>query len=423
MDNMRPPQTSARDLVYLVLEESNQISDVQKAELNKSIVKTFQLLNDKNRVRNSFMLSVLAFADDVHELMPLSHCDQSLDVSGIQQRGVPSFSNLFRDLATRIHRDNEELSRRNCTIDSSIVVLVTKAEAQADDDWRPGLAELKKLNPANSPSIVLVQLSLGENSLTLRIKLDNDLTDYSSMVTGTTDLSDDITEVIQKVSERHIIPFYFLSANSSPENSSIKTITDALLLAKQDLRDNNSRVFRPSFCIAEKQNEKIVESSLADICSFSGTNGVNPDPYIDLSEALDGLKTLIDKDVKLLKASGYKMLQPVAFVFPEGFSITDGWTAAHNLLVAKDNPYRPQIISIGSTNCDQVLLDEIASQYKAEIPKLSYTFAGDGEPSQLIRRWVVNTTLNCQRGLRASYVPRIEDLAKWKINMAESRRQ
>jgi hypothetical protein len=150
---------------------------------------------------------------------------------------------------------------------------------------------------------------------------------------------------------------------------------------------------------------------------------VNPDPYIDLSEALDGLKTLIDKDVTLLKASGYKMLQPVAFVFPEGFSITDGWTAAHNLLVAKDNPYRPQIISIGSTNCDQVLLDEIASQYKAEIPKLSYTFAGDGEPSQLIRRWVVNTTLNCQRGLRASYVPRIEDLAKWKINMAESRRQ
>lgn len=422
MNNLRPPQTSAKDLVYLVLEESNQISDVQKAELNKSIVKTFQLLNDKNRVRNSFMLSVLAFADDVHELMPLSHCDQSSDVSGIQQRGVPSFSNLFRDLATRIHRDKAELSLKNCIIDSSIVVLVTKAEAQADDDWRPGLAELKKLNPANSPSIVLVQLSLGENSLTLRIKLDNDLTDYSSMVTGTTDLSDDITEVIQKVSERHIIPFYFLSANSSLETSSVKTITDALLLAKQDLRDNYSSVFRPSICIAGKEKEESKLSSLVDVCSSGPSSNENQDSYLDLGEALNGLKALIDKDVTVLKASGYKMLQPVAFVFPEGFSITDGWTAAHNLLVAKDNPYRPQIISIGSTNCDQALLDAIASQYKAEIPKLSYTFAGDGEPSQLIRRWIVNTTLNCQRGLRASYVPRIEDLAKWKIEIVESRK-
>lgn len=423
MNNLRPPQESARNLVYLVLEESNQISDVQKVELNKAIVKAFQLLNDKNRFRNSFMLSVLAFADDVNELMPLSHCDQSLDALGIQQRGVASFSKLFTELTKRIHQDIAELQSRNCTIDSNIVLLVTKAEAQADDNWRPALAELKKLNTANIPSIVLVQLSLGENSLTLEIKLENDLANYSSMVTETTDLSDDITEVIQKVSERHVIPFYFLSANSSPDNSSVKTITDALLLAKQDLRDNNSRIFRPSFCIADKQNEKIVDSSLADICSFGGKNGENSDPYIDLSEALDGLKTLIDKDVTLLKASGYKMLQPVAFVFPEGFSANEDWTAAHGRLTAKENPYRPQIISMGSSSCDQALLEEIASQYKEEIPKLSYAFVGDGEPSQLIRRWIVNTTLNCQRGLRASYVPNMEVLARWKIEIVESRKR
>jgi len=420
MNNVRPPQTSARDLVYLVLEESNQISDVQKAELNKSIVKTFQLLNDKNRVRNSFMLSVLAFADDVHELMPLSHCDQSLDVSGIQLRGVPSFSNLFRDLATRIHRDKAELSGRNCTINSSIVVLVTTAQVNTGDDWLDALREMKKSGSTIGSPVVLIQLSSEENALTLELKRDNDLANYSSSISGGADLGDGITEVIQKVSERHIIPFYFLSANSSLETSPVKTITDALLLAKQDLRDNYSSVFRPSICIAGKEKEESKLSSLVDVCSFGPSSNEHQDSYIDLGEALNGLKGLIDKDVTLLKASGYKMLQPVAFVFPEGFSITDGLTAAHNHLVAKENPYRPQIISIGSSNCDQALLDAIASQYKAEIPKLSYTFAGDGQPAQLIRRWIVNTTLNCQRGLRASYVPRIEDLAKWKIEIAES---
>jgi len=423
MDNIRPPQMSSKNLVYLALEESNQISDVQKIELNKSIVKTFQLLNDKNRIRNSFMLSVLAFADDVHELMPLSHCDQSLKALGIHQRGVPSFSNLFSDLTSRIHRDTVDLSSRNCTIDSSTVFLVTTAEARADDDWRPALAELKKLNSSRIPSIVLVQLFLGENSLTLEIKLDNDLANYSSMVTGDSDLSDNITEVIQAVSERHIIPFYFLSANSSPENSSIKTITEALLLAKQDLRDNHSLVFRPLICIAEKQKEKINDSSLVDVCSFGGTTGENPDPYLDLGEGLNGIKALIDKDVTLSKASGYKILQPVVFVLPEGFSTNEGWNAAHSRLIAKENPYRPQIISMGSSTCDQALLEEIASQYKEEIPKLSYTFARDGEPSQLIRRWIVNTTLNCQRGLRASYVPNVENLMKWKIELVEGKKQ
>lgn len=85
----------------------------------------------------------------------------------------------------------------------------------------------------------------------------------------------------------------------------------------------------------------------------------------DFGNVFRKIKDIIDSDVIRMKSIGRQVLRPVVFFMSECQPVDEEWRGDHAALVDRDNPYWPNIITIGVGQADRLPVFEFATDHGA----------------------------------------------------------
>ena len=85
----------------------------------------------------------------------------------------------------------------------------------------------------------------------------------------------------------------------------------------------------------------------------------------DFGNVFRKIKDVIDSDVTRMKSIGRQVLRPVVFFMSECQPVDEEWRADHAALVDRNNPYWPNIITIGMGQADRPSVFEFATDHGA----------------------------------------------------------
>jgi uncharacterized protein YegL len=85
----------------------------------------------------------------------------------------------------------------------------------------------------------------------------------------------------------------------------------------------------------------------------------------DFGNVFRKIKDVIDSDVTRMKSTGRQVLRPVVLFMSECQPVDEEWRADHAALVDRDNPYWPNIITLGVGQADRPSVFEFATDHGA----------------------------------------------------------
>jgi uncharacterized protein YegL len=142
-------------------------------------------------------------------------------------------------------------------------------------------------------------------------------------------------------------------------NSSIESLYDTLITSPR-ISDF------AKLCLISYNTNADVIVPMKDIQSLDALPQLRCGGVTDFTQALDLLRTLIDKDVPEL-GTQHQVLRPVAFVLTDGQPtdrdghLSDAWRSGYASLVDRGNPRRPNMVPFGYGHASADTMKQIAT--------------------------------------------------------------
>ena len=378
---------------YIVCDESASMSGAPIKAVNESLQKIWRDLIKSPAAADKAWVSVISFSDTAEVLVPLTDLQLLSSMPGCVARGQANYGNAFRKLKQVMERDERNLRTDGFVRNIRPMVFFMSGGEPVDEDWREAHTELINGSslPFSRPHIVSFGIGSADGQTVYDVA-----TEPGRGVQRQAYLAADGFAPEQVIAE--IMPLFISTAwISSARISSImlpmpEPIIDLLVYFVYEDQEHLQGVVQSE--LDELKNGMVNAQAryniLFSVIAFADDAEVSlpltKDPNhtfaiasrklvkgrTDFGNVFRKIKDVIDSDVTRLKSTGRQVLRPVVIFMSECKPASEEWRVDHAALVDRDNPYWPNIITIGIGAADNPTVLEFANNHGPGRPSPAY---------------------------------------------------
>lgn len=379
---------------YILCDESASMSGAAIKAVNDGLQKIWSELIKSPAVADKAWVSVISFSDTAKVLVPLTDLQLLSSMPGCVARGQANYGNAFRKLKQVMERDEQNLRNDGFVTNIRPIVVFMSRGEPVDEDWREAHTELINGSslPFSRPHIVSFGIGSADGQTILDVATDVGRDGIQRQAYLTVD-----GFAPEKVIAAIIHLFISSGPISSAPRSSImlpmpEPIIDLLVYFVYEDQEHLQGVVQSE--LDELKNGMVNAQAryniLFSVIAFADDAEVSlpltKDPNLafaiasrklvkgrsDFGNVFRKIRDVIDSDVTRLKSTGRQVLRPVVIFMSECKLESEEWRVDHAALVDRDNPYWPNIITIGIGAADHPTVLEFANNHGPGRPSPAY---------------------------------------------------
>lgn len=367
---------------YFLCDESASMSGAPINAVNESLQKIWTELIKSPAAADKAWVSVISFSDTAEVLVPLTDLQELTSMPGCTVGGQANYANAFRKLKRVIDDDVKYLLQLEMKVIRSSIFFMSVGEP-ADDDWREAHTDL--INGSGLPFRPQI-ISFGFGSAGGQI-LHEVATELRRGVPRQAYLAEDgfapeivfaellyiSTGPISSTARGSVILpmpapiidllIYFVYEDQNHLRGVIQSELDELKNGILKAQARHNILFSVIAFVDDAEVLLPLTNDPNQPFAFASRKIVEDAP--DFGNVFRKIKDIIDSDVTRMKSIGRQVLRPVVFFMSECQPVDEDWRADHAALVDRNNPYWPNIITIGMGQADRPSVFEFATDHGA----------------------------------------------------------
>ena len=370
---------------YFLCDESASMSGAPINVVNESLQKIWSELIKSPALSDKAWVSVISFSDTAEVLVPLTDLQELTSMPGCTVGGQANYANAFRKLKRVIDDDVKYLLQLEMKVIRPFIFFMSGGEP-ADDNWREAHIEL--INGSDLPFRPQI-ISFGFGSAGGQI-IHEVATEPGRGVPRQAYLAADGFVPEQVIAEiaTLLIPSGPISSARGSGGLMIpmpEPIIDLLIYFVYEDQNHLRGVVQSELdeltngILKAQARHNILFSVIAFADDAEVLLPLTKDPNQpfsfasrksdikgpDFGNVFRKIKDVIDSDVTRMKSTGRQVLRPVVLFMSECQPVDEEWRADHAALVDRDNPYWPNIITLGVGQADRPSVFEFATDHGA----------------------------------------------------------
>ena len=391
---------------YFLCDESASMSGAPISAVNESLQKIWTELIKSPAAADKAWVSVISFSDTAEVLVPLTDLQKLTSMPGCTVGGQANYANAFRKLKRVIDDDVKYLLQLEMKVIRPFIFFMSVGEP-ADDDWREAHTDL--INGSGLPFRPQI-ISFGFGSAGGQI-LHEVATELPRGVPRQAYLAEDgfapeqvfaellyiSTGPISSTARGFVILpmpapiidllIYFVYEDQNHLRGVIQSELDELKNGILKAQARHNILF--SVIAFADDAEVLLPLTKDPNQPFSFASRKSDIKGPDFGNVFRKIKDVIDSDVTWMKSTGRQVLRPVVFFMSECQPVDEEWRADHAALVDRDNPYWPNVITIGMGQADRQSVFEFATDHGAGRARTAHLLA-DGVTVQRVFRGILD---------------------------------
>jgi uncharacterized protein YegL len=382
---------------YFLCDESASMSGAAINAVNESLQKVWTELIKSPAAADKAWVSVISFSDTAKVLVPLTDLYELSSMPGCVARGQANYGNAFRKLKQVMEHDEQNLRNDGFVTNIRPIVVFMSRGEPVDEDWREAHTELINGSslPFSRPHIVSFGIGSADGQTILDVATDVGRDGIQRQAYLTVD-----GFAPEKVIAEIIHLFISSGPISSAPRSSImlpmpEPIIDLLVYFVYEDQEHLQGVVQSELdelkngMVNAQARHNILFSVIAFADDAEVSLPLTKDPNhtfaiasrklvkgrSNFANVFRKIRDVIDSDVTRLKSTGRQVLRPVVIFMSECKPESEEWRVDHAALVDRDNPYWPNIITIGIGQADRPSTVEFASDHGAGRARPAHLFA------------------------------------------------